>query len=34
MIDIKDALYIPGIGFSATRTKDQSLGSAEADLPR
>ena len=32
MIDIKDALYIPGIGFSATRTKDQSLGSAEADF--
>lgn len=32
MIDIRDALYIPGAGFSTTKTKDQSLGSAEADF--
>lgn len=32
MIDIRDALYIPGFGFSVTKTKDQSLGSAEADF--
>lgn len=32
MIDIRDALYIPGLGFSTTMTKDQSLGSPEADF--
>ena len=32
MIDIKDALYIPGVGFCLNKTKDQSLGSAEADF--
>lgn len=32
MIDIREALYIPGAGFSATKTKDQGLGSAEADF--
>lgn len=32
MIDIRDALYIPGAGFGAYKTKDQSLGSAEADF--
>lgn len=32
MIDIKNALCIPGVGFSMTKTKDQSLGSAEADF--
>lgn len=32
MIDIRDALYIPGVGFSTTKTKDQSLGCAEADF--
>lgn len=32
MIDIRDALYIPGLGFSVSKTKDQSLGSAEADF--
>lgn len=32
MVDIRDALYIPGFGFSCSKTKDQSLGSAEADF--
>ena len=32
MTDIRDALYIPGFGFDCSRTKDQSLGSAEADF--
>lgn len=32
MVDIRDALYIPGFGFDCSRTKDQSLGSAEADF--
>lgn len=32
MIDIRNALYIPGVGFSVSKTKDQSLGSAEADF--
>lgn len=32
MIDIKDALYIPGVGFCLNKTKDQSLGSPEADF--
>lgn len=31
MIDIRDALYVPSFGFSVTKTKDQSLGSPEAD---
>lgn len=32
MVDIRDALYIPGVGFLANKTRDQSLGSAEADF--
>lgn len=32
MMDIRNALYIPGVGFSVSKTKDQSLGSAEADF--
>ena len=32
MVDIRDALYIPGFGFDFSKTKDQSLGSAEADF--
>lgn len=32
MFDIQNALYIPGVGFSLNKTKDQSLGSAEADF--
>lgn len=32
MFNIQDALYIPGFGFSVTKTKDQSLGSPEADF--
>lgn len=32
MTDIRDALYIPGVGFLANKTRDQSLGSAEADF--
>ncbi len=32
MIDIHNALYIPGLGFSVSKTKDQSLGSPEADF--
>ena len=32
MTDIRDALYIPGFGFDCSRTRDQSLGSAEADF--
>lgn len=32
MIDIRDALYVPGFGISLTKTKDQSLGSPEADF--
>ena len=32
MVDIRDTLYIPGFGFVANKTRDQSLGSAEADF--
>lgn len=32
MVDVRDALYIPGFGIDCSRTKDQSLGSAEADF--
>lgn len=32
MVDIRDTLYIPGVGFLVNKTRDQSLGSAEADF--
>ena len=32
MIDIRDALYVPGFGFIVNKTKDESLGSPEADF--
>lgn len=32
MVDVRDALYIPGFGIDCSRTRDQSLGSAEADF--
>ena len=32
MVDIRDTLYIPGFGFVVNKTRDQSLGSAEADF--
>lgn len=32
MINLRDTLYVPGFGFILNKTKDQSLGSPEADF--